>query len=162
EETASEGRRSASGSDRIRGPLFFHHGEPRRATGELLDRPERHSLGINGDLKRPRPGGRLVASREADFCHPRGSLQVHSRLGPGLLESAYEACLCFELAHRRIPFRRQVPLALTFRGFKLDCGYRLDLLVDRLVIVDLKSVDVLRPIHEAQLISYLKLSGFPV
>jgi GxxExxY protein len=88
--------------------------------------------------------------------------EVHSLLGPGLLESAYEQCICFELSRRRIPFERQVPLALTFKDQKLDCGYRLDLVVSRHVIVELKSIDALLPVHEAQLLTYLRLGGFPV
>jgi GxxExxY protein len=79
--------------------------------------------------------------------------------GPGLLESAYEACLAFELAQRGLKVEQQKPLPVVYREVKLDCGYRLDLLVEETVIVEVKAVDRLMPIHQAQLLSYLKLSG---
>ena len=85
--------------------------------------------------------------------------EVHSSLGPGLLESAYEACLAHELTTRGIAFRRQLELPIRFKDEQIDAGYRLDLLVEDLVIVELKAVDKLLPIHEAQLLTYLKLSG---
>ena len=85
------------------------------------------------------------------------AIEVHKALGPGLLESAYEECLCFELSERKIPFKRQVHLPIDYRGVKLDCGYRMDLVVEDLVIVELKTVERFAPIHEAQLLSYLKL-----
>ena len=88
--------------------------------------------------------------------------EVHRALGPGLLESAYEACLAFELSDRGLEVETQKPLPVVYRGVKLDCGYRLDLLVDDLVIVEIKAVDHLAPIHQAQLLSYLKLSGCKV
>ena len=91
-----------------------------------------------------------------------GAIQVHRALGPGLLESAYEACLTFELAERGHRVSQQKPLPVCYRKVKLDCAYRLDLLVDGLVIVELKAVDRLAPIHQAQLMSYLKISGCPV
>ena len=90
------------------------------------------------------------------------AFEVHTQLGPGLIETAYDECLCYELAHRRIRFERQVPLPLTFKGVELNCGYRLDFVVDREVVVELKSVEGLLPIHEAQLITYLRLGRFPV
>ena len=90
------------------------------------------------------------------------AFEVHSRLGPGLLESAYQACLGLELLQRRIPFEREVPVQLTFKDMRVDCGYRLDFLVDKLVVVELKSVEAFLPIHEAQLITFLKLGSFPV
>jgi GxxExxY protein len=80
-------------------------------------------------------------------------------LGPGLLESTYEACMVFELAERGIGVDRQKALPVVYRGVRIDCGYRIDLLVEDLVIVELKAVAELQPIHEAQLLSYLKLSG---
>jgi GxxExxY protein len=83
------------------------------------------------------------------------AIEVHKQLGPGLLESAYEECLCHELHLREIPFRRQVPVPVTYKGVNLDCGYRLDLLVDETVIVE----DQLNSVHEAQLITYLRLTG---
>ncbi|NJM06310.1 GxxExxY protein [Candidatus Gracilibacteria bacterium] len=85
------------------------------------------------------------------------AIEVHRALGPGLLESAYEACLCHELKLRSIPFERQVALPVIYKGTMLDCGYRLDLLVGNLVIVELKAIDELEPIHEAQLLTYLRL-----
>jgi GxxExxY protein len=87
------------------------------------------------------------------------AIEVHRALGPGLLESAYEECLCYELAQQGLPFSRQVPLPVRYKNVRLDCGYRMDLLVDDLVIVELKAVDRLSPIHEAQLLTYLKLAG---
>jgi GxxExxY protein len=90
------------------------------------------------------------------------AIQVHRALGPGLLESAYEACLAFELAERGLEAEQQKPLPVVYREVRLDCGYRLDLLVERKVIVEIKSVDRLAPIHQAQLLSYLKLSGLRI
>ena len=85
------------------------------------------------------------------------AIEVHKKLGPGLLESAYEECLCCEMQLRGIEFKRQVPLSLNYKGVVLDCGYRLDLLVEDKVIVELKSIEGLEPIHEAQMLTYLKL-----
>jgi len=85
------------------------------------------------------------------------AIEVHKKLGPGLLESAYEECLCCEMQLRGIEFKRQVPLSLSYKGIVLDCGYRLDLLVEDKVIVELKSIEGLEPIHEAQMLTYLKL-----
>ena len=87
------------------------------------------------------------------------ALEVHRYLGPGLLESAYEECLCHECFLRSIPFERQKPLPILYKGKQLDCAYRLDLVIDNRVLLELKSVEKLLPIHEAQLITYLKLSG---
>ncbi|MCP4964394.1 MAG: GxxExxY protein [bacterium] len=86
------------------------------------------------------------------------AIRVHEALGPGLLESAYEACLAFELADMGLEVAQQQPLPVVYRGVRLSCGYRLDLLVERSVIVEVKSVMRTEPIHEAQLLSYLKLS----
>jgi len=90
------------------------------------------------------------------------AIAVHRELGPGLLESAYEACLAYELAERDLKVERQKGLPVTYRGVQLDCGYRIDLLVEEQVVVELKAVERLEPIHEAQLLSYLKLSGCKV
>ncbi len=87
------------------------------------------------------------------------AIAVHRALGPGLLESAYEACLAYELNEAGLNVERQKEVPVVYRGVHLDCGYRIDLLVNGLVVVELKSVDQLVPIHEAQLLSYLKLSG---
>jgi len=86
------------------------------------------------------------------------AISVHKELGPGLLESAYEACLAYELAERKLRIERQKSLPITYRGVQLDCGYRIDLFVEDQVVVELKAVENLEPIHEAQLLSYLKLS----
>ena len=88
----------------------------------------------------------------------KAAIKIHKELGPGLLESAYEECLCRELAIRDLTFERQKPLAVSYKGVKLDCGYRLDVVVEGLVILELKAVDRIEPIHEAQLLTYLKLS----
>ncbi|HEX6183478.1 MAG TPA: GxxExxY protein [Pyrinomonadaceae bacterium] len=90
------------------------------------------------------------------------AIDVHRALGPGLLESAYKECLCRELRMREIPFEREHPLQLEYKGLRLECGYRLDLLVARSVVVELKSVEALAPIHEAQLLTYLRLGGWNV
>jgi GxxExxY protein len=88
----------------------------------------------------------------------KSAIAVHAALGPGLLESAYEACLCYELSIRGLEFKTQVPLKIQYGKVKLDVAYRIDLLVEDLVIVELKAIEKLMPIHEAQLLSYLKLS----
>jgi GxxExxY protein len=88
------------------------------------------------------------------------AIEVHRGLGPGLLESAYEQCLCHELAIRKIPFRRQVELPVNYKGVRLDCGYRVDVIVDSCVVVELKAVERLLPIHDAQVLTYLKLLDF--
>ena len=87
------------------------------------------------------------------------TFRVHSALGPGLLEGAYEACLAYELRAEGFGVLTQVPLPLVYREVRLDVGYRLDLLVEELVIIEIKAVDALSAIHQAQLLSYLKLSG---
>ncbi|MDQ6621996.1 MAG: GxxExxY protein [Verrucomicrobiota bacterium] len=87
------------------------------------------------------------------------AIDVHRALGPGLLESAYEMCLCREMTLRDLPFERQRPVAVEYKGIKLDCGYRADLIVANAVLVEVKAVETLLPIHEAQLLSYLRLSG---
>jgi GxxExxY protein len=90
------------------------------------------------------------------------SLRVHRALGSGLLESAYEACLAYELRSRGLQVLVQVPMPVTYRGVELELGYRLDLLVEGLVVVELKTVAKLLPIHDAQLLSYLRLGGYRV
>lgn len=90
------------------------------------------------------------------------AIEVHRLLGPGLLESAYEACLAFELKELGLKVERQVELPLCYKGMNLDCGYRLDLIVNDAVIVEVKAVNGVAPIHHAQLTSYLKLSGCKV
>ena len=90
------------------------------------------------------------------------AIEVHRALGPGLLESAYEACLVYELNERGLKVEAQKPVPLAYKSVSLDCGYRLDLLVEGTVIVEIKSIDRIMPIHRAQVISYLRLTGFPV
>lgn len=90
------------------------------------------------------------------------AIQVHRVLGPGLLESAYQACLAFELEKRCLGAEQQKPLPLVYEGVRLECGYRIDLLIEGSVVVEVKSIDAIAPIHEAQILSYLKLSGCKV
>ena len=90
------------------------------------------------------------------------AIEVHKILGPGLLESAYEECLCRELELRKFLFERQKELPVEYKGVKLDCGYRLDIVVANRLIVELKACDSLQPIHEAQLLTYLRLTGIKV
>ena len=87
------------------------------------------------------------------------AMRVHTALGPGLLESAYEACLLHELRKRKLHVQSQVPMPVRYDGIAIDVGYRLDLIVEGAVIVELKAVEKMTPVHEAQLLSYLKLSG---
>lgn len=90
------------------------------------------------------------------------AIEVHRAIGPGLLESAYEECLARELTLREIPFQRQVPLPIVYKGVQLDCGYRIDLLVAEQVVVEIKAVSDIETIHEAQLLTYLKLGGWKI
>jgi GxxExxY protein len=90
------------------------------------------------------------------------AIEVHRQLGPGLLESAYEECLCYELQQSGLTFRRQVPLPVVYKAVRLDCGYRIDVVVEERVILELKTVERLIPVHEAQLLTYLKLSGMRI
>ena len=90
------------------------------------------------------------------------AMEVHRALGPGLLESSYEMCLCRELSIRGIPFEQQVPVPAEYKGVKLDCGYRADIVVDGAILVEIKAIDSLLPIHAAQLLGYLKLRGWKV
>jgi GxxExxY protein len=87
------------------------------------------------------------------------AIEVHKTLGPGLLESAYEECLCHELSLQGMSFERQKPLAVTYKEKLLDCGYRLDIVVEKKIILELKSCEKIEPIHKAQLLTYLRLSG---
>ncbi len=88
------------------------------------------------------------------------AMEVHRALGPGLLEATYEECLCHELALRQIPFVRQQPLPVEYKSVKLDCGHRLDLLVAEKVVMEIKAVEKLLPVHRAQVLTYLKLGGW--
>ena len=96
----------------------------------------------------------LLAEQVIGAC-----IEVHRHLGPGLLESAYEECLCHELTIRGIPFQRQVPLPVTYKSVRLDAGYRLDLVVDGRIILELKACDTVPRVARAQVISYLRLMG---
>jgi GxxExxY protein len=103
-----------------------------------------------GDLDQPDPlTSEIIAA----------AIEVHRALGPGLLESAYEECLCHELHLRGLSFQRQVDVPVSFKGVKLDCGYRVDLIVEDSVVIELKALDRLAGVHEAQLLTYLKLTG---
>lgn len=104
----------------------------------------------------------MAALRDKDLLTEKiigFAIEVHRQLGPGLLESAYEECLCYELTQSGLELRRQVPLPVIYKGIRLDCGYRLDAIVERQVVLELKTVERLLPIHEAQMLTYLKLSG---
>jgi GxxExxY protein len=92
------------------------------------------------------------------------AIEVHRAIGPGLLESAYTQCLCYELTLRKLPFNLELPLPIVYKGLKLDCGYRLDLVVANAVVVEVKAVESLIPVHTAQLLTYLRFSvpGKPV
>jgi GxxExxY protein len=89
-------------------------------------------------------------------------IEVHRHLGPGWLESAYEQCLAYELSLRGFQFERQRPVPVAYKGVRLDCGYRLDIVVENKFIVEVKAIERLLPIHQAQALTYLKLTGLPV
>jgi GxxExxY protein len=90
------------------------------------------------------------------------AIEVHKTLGPGLLESAYEECLCYELRQIELRFERQVPLPVIYKGVKLDCGYRMDVVVENSIVVEIKAVERVVPVNEAQVLSYLKLANKPL
>lgn len=90
------------------------------------------------------------------------AIEVHKHLGPGLLESSYEECLAYELKTTGVNIQRQVPVPVIYKEIKLDCGYRIDLLVENSVIIELKTVDVFHPVHTAQVLSYLKFAKKPI
>jgi GxxExxY protein len=114
--------------------------------GILTTESQRHRE--NSEPKDSRTGSIIAAA-----------IEVHRWLGPGLLESAYEECLCHELHLRGLSFKRQVDLPVSYKGMRLDCGYKMDLLIDDAVVLELKCVEKIAAIHEAQLLTYLKLSG---
>ena len=117
----------------------------------------REDLDINhGDTEARRK--KLEGEHDVSAQVIGAAIEVHRELGPGLLESAYEEALCHELALRKLRFRRQQPIPVRYKQIKLDCGYRADLIVEDKVIVELKTVERLLPVHEAQLLTYLKLS----
>src|SRR5689334_3139460 len=90
------------------------------------------------------------------------ALEVHRSLGPGLLESTYRQCLGYELSHASIPFQMEVPVPVRYKGTLLDCGYRLDLLVQADLIIEIKTVEALLPIHQAQILTYMRLAKMPI
>jgi len=110
--------------------------------------PALHTQGQRRDYRDPRTSGIIGAA-----------IEVHRQLGPGLLESIYLECLCRELSLRGIQFVREVALLVVYKGLNLECGYRLDLLVEDQAVVELKSVEHVLPVHEAQLMTYLRLTG---
>jgi GxxExxY protein len=87
------------------------------------------------------------------------AIEVHRHLGPGLLESAYEECLAYELLKNGIQIKRQQPTPVVYKDIKLECGYRIDILVENLVVIELKVVDVVNPVHEAQILTYMKFAN---
>ena len=109
---------------------------------------------MNGVAEKPKRTANVVSRFVLD-----AAMKVHTALGPGLLESTYEACLAEELKKAGLSVQTQVPLPVVYDGLKLEIGYRIDLLVEDLVVVEVKSVDALAPIHHAQVLTYLKLSG---
>jgi GxxExxY protein len=112
----------------------------------LTTESQRH--GEIADGKDPRTGAVIGAA-----------IEVHREVGPGLLESAHEECLYHELHLRGLSFERQVPLPVFYKGLNLDCGYKIDLIVKGEVVVELKAIERILPVHEAQLLTYLKISG---
>jgi GxxExxY protein len=102
---------------------------------------------------------RAVAFNQLTELIIGAAIEVHRATGPGLLESAYEECLCYELSQRGLRFQRQVELPVAYKGIKLNCGFRMDLVVEDAVVLELKTVDQILPVHSAQLLTYLKLSG---
>lgn len=90
------------------------------------------------------------------------AIEVHKQLGPGLLESAYQECLARELLLRNIPYEREVPVPVVYKGVHLECGYRLDFLVNNAIVVEIKAVEGIPPVFEAQLVTYLSLGGWQV
>ena len=115
---------------------------------------ELHHEGLKGSQRGTKEGIECIGAAVIG-----AALKVHSKLGPGLLESVYEECMCRELSLRGIHFERQVPVPIFYEGIALAAGLRLDLLVEKAIVVELKAVDKLAPIHEAQLLTYLRLTG---
>ena len=102
-----------------------------------------------------------MSARENELSHEiiGAAIEVHRALGPGLLENVYQECLAHELALRRLPFEREKPLPVRYKGVHLDCGYRADFIVEERVVVELKVTESLLPVHSSQLLTYLKISG---
>jgi GxxExxY protein len=114
----------------------------------------------HGDTEaQSRTGSFMLLEQQITEAIIGAAIEVHRELGAGLLESAYEECFCHELHLRNLSFQRQVDLPIAYKGLKLDCGYRLDVVVENAVIVELKSIEQILPIHHAQLLTYLRLAG---
>ena len=88
------------------------------------------------------------------------AIEVHKQLGPGLLESTYEQCLAHEFSLQKIAYRKQLPVPLTYKGYPIDCSYRLDFLVEEKVVLEIKAIDTILPVHQAQVLTYLKIGGW--
>jgi GxxExxY protein len=114
------------------------------------------------DAKDAKGRKRTVHPNEISREIVSAALRVHSALRPGLLEKAYEHCLAFELSSRGLQVSRQVPLPVVYRDVRLDFGYKLDLVVNSVVVVEIKAVEAIAPVHKAQLLSYLRMSGKPL
>lgn len=108
---------------------------------------------------KPQKGTDIVRENELSEQIIGAASEVHRSLGPGLLENAYQECPAHEFALRNLPFEREKKLTVRYKGVNLDCGYRVDFLVDKLVVVELKVVERLLPVHMAQVLTYLRLSG---
>jgi len=121
----------------------------------MLFLPRRH--GGHGEEKLSFTHGSVLSERIIKLA-----IDVHRQLGPGLLESAYEECLCFELRQNGIAYARQVPLAVVYKEVQLECGYRMDIVAAGELVVEVKAVERLMPIHEAQMLTYLRLSGLKI
>ena len=104
----------------------------------------------------------MIKNEELTFEIRGAATEVHKELGPGLLESAYEKCLCYELSQRKIAFERQVSLPVSYKNLKLDCGYRLDLVVEQTCVLELKAVNEITNVFKAQLLTYMKVGKYPV
>jgi GxxExxY protein len=104
----------------------------------------------------------VVKINEVTDCIINSAMKVHSAVGPGLLEKAYDVCLAYELSVRHLHFERQVRLPVTYHGIRLDPGFRVDYVVENCVLVEIKAVEKMHPVHSAQLLSYLKLTGLSV
>ena len=104
----------------------------------------------------------MIKNEELTFEIRGAATEVHRELGPGLLESAYEECLCYELSQRQLAFERQLSLPVSYKNLKLDCGYRLDLVIEKTCVVELKAVNEITNVFKAQLLTYMKVGKYPV
>ena len=122
--------------------------------------PQRRKGRKGGAEKVPRRMNETTRLNQISHSVIGAAIEVHRALGPGLLESAYQECMYRELAVPEIPFEREKPLPLEYKGLILPCGYRLDLLVSGAVVVEMKSIEAIAPIHEAQLLTYMRVGGW--